>query len=83
MGAAVSNESSTKHPHEPEIAPQLDAEGRCLICGLLVTIGELRDALSEARAYVFNRSYGIDWRAETAKEVLAKVDRALEGAPRG
>lgn len=22
-----------RHPHEPEVAPVLDAEGRCLVCG--------------------------------------------------
>lgn len=28
--------SSDKHPHEPEIPPVLDDEGRCRICGLLL-----------------------------------------------
>jgi len=29
------NEVSTKHPHEPEIEPIIDAEGRCLVCSRL------------------------------------------------
>ncbi len=33
-----------RHPHEPEIPPTFDAEGRCLICGLTV---RLRAAESE------------------------------------
>ena len=46
---------STKHPHEPEIPPALDPEGRCLVCRILVErdeargivraiVGNLRDA---------------------------------------
>lgn len=34
------NQYSTKHPHEPEIPPALDKEGRCRVCGLLVRIDE-------------------------------------------
>lgn len=26
------NEASSLHPHEPDIPPALDAEGRCLVC---------------------------------------------------
>lgn len=37
----------------------------------------LAEALAEARAYVFNRTQGDDWRAETAREVLARVDTTL------
>lgn len=33
---------STKHPHEPEIPPAYDAEGRCLVCGLRAEINRLR-----------------------------------------
>jgi len=35
------NYASPQHPHEPQIAPQFDAEGRCLICCLLVKIESL------------------------------------------
>ena len=31
---------STKHPHEPEILPALDEEGRCRVCGLLVRLDD-------------------------------------------
>ena len=42
---------STEHPHEPEIPPAFDPEGRCLVCGLMVEIDALRArvaALEEA-----------------------------------
>lgn len=37
----------------------------------------LRMALQEARPYVFNRTQEEDWRGETARDVLARVDVAL------
>lgn len=42
----------------------------------------IASALSEARPYVFNRIIppgreGHDWRSETAREVLGRVDAAL------
>lgn len=37
----------------------------------------LREALREARPYVFNRTQGDDWRAETARSILERVDAAL------
>ncbi len=39
-----------RHPHEPEIPPTLDAEGRCLVCGLSVRLQAAeseRDRLQE------------------------------------
>jgi hypothetical protein len=38
----------------------------------------LRNALVEARPYVFNRTQRDDWRGETARDVLGRVDAALE-----
>jgi len=35
------------------------------------------EALREARPYVFNRTQETDWRGETARDVLARVDAAL------
>lgn len=44
--------------------------------------GELREALREARPYVYNRACETqDWRSETAQSVLRRVDEAL-GADR-
>jgi L-alanine-DL-glutamate epimerase-like enolase superfamily enzyme len=40
-------------------------------------VERLRAALREARPYVFNRTQGDDWRAETARDVLSRVDAAL------
>ena len=38
----------TEHPHEPEIPPALDPDGRCLICGMEVRIEDLEAALKRA-----------------------------------
>jgi hypothetical protein len=32
---------SSQHRHEPEVAPVLDAEGRCLICAMAVLNAEI------------------------------------------
>jgi len=34
------NYFSTRHPHEPEIPPAYDNEGRCLICGLQLELAQ-------------------------------------------
>lgn len=39
---------SEQHPHEPEIPPALDPEGRCRVCGLLVERAELAQQLEQA-----------------------------------
>lgn len=41
---------STKHPHEPEVEPIFDKEGRCLICCQIVSekkIASLKEELAE------------------------------------
>ena len=40
-----------------------------------------RKALQEARPYVLNRTQDEDWRAETARDVLSRVDAALAIPP--
>lgn len=42
--------ASDEHPHEPEIDRQLDDEGRCLICMMLVDHGEEVRALAAKNA---------------------------------
>lgn len=37
--------ASTQHAHEPAIPPTLDAEGRCLVCSLLVAADTLYEAV--------------------------------------
>ena len=49
MGSHV---ASSKHPHEPEIPPALDSEGRCLVCGLLVDRDALRRERDDAHAEI-------------------------------
>lgn len=67
---------STEHPHEPEIPPALDAEGRCLICCMTVEISELKRELAASEARL---------RAAVALEVdgYAKVccARCAKGEP--
>ena len=40
----------SKHPHEPQIPPTYDHEGRCLICCMNVQIDVLRGELMRERA---------------------------------
>ena len=47
MSEPTINEVSTKHPHEPDVLPVLDGEGRCLVC----------KALIEAETLGWNRGY--------------------------
>lgn len=35
------NLCSSKHPHEPEIPPILDKDGRCLVCSTRYAVGEM------------------------------------------
>jgi hypothetical protein len=38
---------SFKHPHEPEIPPAYDSDGRCLVCKLTVQVDVLTDVLTK------------------------------------
>lgn len=62
----------------------------CPVCELRKENKQLKDALGaankalrEARPYVFNRTQESDWRGETARDVLTRVDAALAGAVMG
>lgn len=46
--------ASPKHPHEPEIPPVLDPEGRCLVCRLECERDVLRRAIVEHRTAITN-----------------------------
>jgi hypothetical protein len=39
---------STEHPHEPEIPPTLDVDGRCLVCHILLERDDALAALEQA-----------------------------------
>ena len=39
------NQASPLHPHEPEIAPSIDEEGRCRVCHIMVERDELAEKL--------------------------------------
>ncbi len=54
---------SEKHPHEPEIPPVLDAEGRCRVCALLVQLADTALAAGEAEASLVSLT-------EAAREML-------------
>src|SRR3990172_3687001 len=43
------NQYSTRHPHEPAIPPAYDAEGRCLVCVLIVERDDALTALAQER----------------------------------
>lgn len=40
-------------------------------------LAKTEEALREARPYVFNRTLGDTWRAEPARDVLARIDALL------
>lgn len=48
----VNDTYDSRHVHEPEIVPQLDAEGRCLICGLICERDERDRQIARLRAEV-------------------------------
>lgn len=41
---------SLQHPHEPEVAPIYDAEGRCLICVVSVRDGQIANLEEQVQA---------------------------------
>lgn len=67
---------SPVHPHEPAIPPALDADGRCLVCRLIV---ELDDA--ERRSQVA-QAHAAEWR-ERKEAVEAELARVRAVAPAG
>ncbi len=44
------NQMSTKHPHEPDVAPIYDSAGRCLICVVAVRDSEIESLIARLRA---------------------------------
>jgi hypothetical protein len=72
--AAPSNVHSTQHPHEPEIPPAFDSEGRCLVCCLIVE----RD---DARAKTCPHSAA--WKQRVREAARKWADRAEEAGVRG
>lgn len=42
--------SSERHPHEPEIPPAWNEDGRCLVCALGVLMDRLLSRIEELRA---------------------------------
>jgi hypothetical protein len=75
---------SAKHPHEPQIPPTLDDEGRCLICVLTYELAETKRLLAEARddvAELLERippeCWHSDDRIECHVALLSRIDAAL------
>lgn len=73
---------SEKHPHEPEIPPALDAEGRCLVCVLLVKLeraeAERDKALEALTAVKADLDHALGVRDEAvavfAAELLTRIE---------
>lgn len=49
-GAGSAAFSSERHPHEPEIPPAWNEDGRCLVCALGVLMDRLLSRIEELRA---------------------------------
>jgi hypothetical protein len=68
---------SEQHPHEPEIPPALDGEGRCLVCRLFVA---LEDACDVAVWMSGSPTFGPDGEGHEAwvSEMRPKLFKALD-----
>lgn len=68
------------HPHEPEIAPVLDSEGRCMICVEAVLVHRLRTAHETVAA--LSTQAAAD-RAALASELARRerLEKVVEAAP--
>ena len=75
MQSHTENYISPKHPHEPEIPPTLDSEGRCLVCGLLCQIDKITaDCMEEQRRTNITRAS----LSQALKDIVRCVD-VMEG----
>jgi hypothetical protein len=79
LDAANERIASFERHVEREIEPKLLARAETV----KAERDRLAEALTEARPYVFNRTQGDDWRAETARNVLGRVDAALAAGAEG
>lgn len=64
---------SPMHPHEPELLPQRDAEGRYLVCGLL--------AERESEGATMPREREFEWKPGRFKDVVLYVAGELADDP--
>lgn len=67
-----------KHPHEPEIPPCMNAEGRCLVCGLMCRNDELQAMLTTEKELCDTACK----QAEEAEGLLADERSARQDAER-
>jgi hypothetical protein len=66
------------------IRNELAPDGLRALDALADEVRRLREALVEARPYVYNRTMsggGENWREQTARDVLGRVDAALSREP--
>lgn len=85
--------SSARHPHEPEIPPSIDSDGRCRVCRLLVENDTLRTGLDRLVALyghyaeLLNQydggtrirfNSGQEW-LDRLSELKAKADKEIPG----
>jgi hypothetical protein len=70
----VRAEASPLHPHEPDIPPTLDAEGRCLVCRALVEAEKrayaraVSDVVEELRRWA-SAHHAVDFISQAAEHV--------------
>lgn len=86
MATDERNEYDPRHPHEPEVPPTFDSEGRCLVCGLMVSVedracrDERQRVLTELRAPLYSED---DTLGVAVMEVIAAEFGACSGALAG
>lgn len=69
---------SERHPHEPEIPPVLDAEGRCLIC-LIAHADELVSQAHDVMWAAYPEWEGENGRREPLNAAMWKLHDLLRG----
>lgn len=77
------NTYSTKHPHEPEIPPAIDGEGRCLVCKLLVESAAQAARIRELEgqlAITIKNEQNCWARREEAGQRVAEAEQRAESA---
>lgn len=69
---------STKHPHEPEIPPALDEEGRCLVCALIVHAEDLETELREVQERLWAQERAMREQVVAAKAAFLQILNTME-----
>ena len=77
------NEYSERHPHEAEIPPTVDDEGRCLVCLLTVAREDAEAACEAERRWRKEMVEAIFTAKELGCECSMVINKLLADQPKG